>query len=182
MHFRPTCPGPTRRVKPSATRWHVLAQARAHVAVTTGTRRRSFQSAFVGNSLPKGSRLGPWRPPQLKMTHYRGVGHSAVPSTAWGRAVGAAPGWARGDLRWPDKACIRGRCMRVQGVARGGDATPRSGTRGASAAVGLGAPRGVRLRRPAGRSPPARRGRPPARGVAPQSCSSDCPPGPRAHG
>ena len=33
----------------------------------------------------------------------RGVGHSAVPSTAWGRAVGAAPGWARGDRRGPDK-------------------------------------------------------------------------------
>ena len=31
------------------------------------------------------------------------MGHSAVPSTAWGRAVDAAPGWARGDRRWPDK-------------------------------------------------------------------------------
>ena len=99
------------------------------------------------------------------------------------RPVAGAAG--RGRVRHgranPDKAGRRGRCMRVQGVARGGDATPRSGTRGASA-VGLGAPRGVRPRGPAGRSPPARRGRPPARGVAPQSCSSGCPPGPRAHG
>ena len=46
--------------------------------------------------------------------------------------------------------------MRVQGVARGGDATPRAGTRGASAAAvgreacGLGVPRGDPRRRGAG--------------------------------
>ena len=69
------------------------------------------------------------------------MGHSAVPSTAWGRAVGAAPGWARGDRRWPDKRSYRGALARSFPRSNASPAPAIGGpgrTAPATAATGLG--------------------------------------------
>ena len=87
------------------------------------------------------------------------MGHSAVPSTAWGRAVGAAPGWARGDLRWPDKRAYGGGACayrawrevapRRRGLERGAPRRRRWGS-ARREACGLGVPWGDPRRRVAG--------------------------------